>query len=446
MTLKWTRSRTATAAAVALLTAPSMFASALDLTVANCDDLRSLTGLSNLQEDTTLLLDVPTETFGNPDLNWIACDILTTVRIEGPYKVVVTTDLPNYNFENARFEITDGAEVTFVVDGGLSFNYALSQGSDGGAIYVDNNSAATFDVTGTTSFEGNTAQPGFQGGAVFAAGKVEFMSRVDFISNEVVHFEDSPASYGGAVGVASLGNVDFYDDVDFTANIAQSGGSGGALANFGTVKFWGRSQFLFNTAEGGDIELTTTDAELTYTESRGSGGAIANFGTLIFEKRSEFTSNKATEDVNGENGYGGAIYAAYGSKTEFNRRTIWHDNEAASGGALYNLGEVWLYSNGFIRGNKAVGSIKAEGGHIYNLASVVGGEPIYTGGQISFFGDKTNLREGEAKRGGAYFTGGPGSSTAYSIVPNFIDNFASEFCNDWASGNTDPPSCIVPRG
>lgn len=60
------------------------------------------------------------------------------------------------------------------------------------------------------------------------------------------------------------------------------------------------------------------------------------------------------EDDNGTNGYGGAIFAAYGSKTEFNRRTIWHNNEAASGGALYNLGEVWLYSNGFIRGNKAV--------------------------------------------------------------------------------------------
>lgn len=44
------------------------------------------------------------------------------------------------------------------------------------------------------------------------------------------------------------------------------------------------------------------------------------------------------------------------------------------------------------------GSVKAEGGHIYNLASVVGGEPIYTGGQITLYGDKVNLREGEAKR------------------------------------------------
>lgn len=47
-----------------------------------------------------------------------------------------------------------------------------AQGSDGGAIYVENSSSAKFDVTGTTSFEGNTVQPGFQGGAVFAAGKV----------------------------------------------------------------------------------------------------------------------------------------------------------------------------------------------------------------------------------------------------------------------------------
>lgn len=62
----------------------------------------------------------------------------------------------------------------------------------------------------------------------------------------------------------------------------------------------------------------------------------------------------ALEDETGDGGYGGAIFAGYGSTMEFNRRTVWHDNEAASGGALYNLGEIALNSNGFIRGNKAV--------------------------------------------------------------------------------------------
>lgn len=60
------------------------------------------------------------------------------------------------------------------------------------------------------------------------------------------------------------------------------------------------------------------------------------------------------EDANGDGGFGGAIYAGYGSTTEFFRRTIWFYSEAASGGALYNLGEVMLYSNGFMRANKAV--------------------------------------------------------------------------------------------
>lgn len=64
------------------------------------------------------------------------------------------------------------------------------------------------------------------------------------------------------------------------------------------------------------------------------------------------------EDESGEGGYGGVIFAGYGSTTEFKRRTVWHDNEAASGGALYNLGEVMLNSNGFIRGNKAVVRMK----------------------------------------------------------------------------------------
>eukprot|EP00752_Nemacystus_decipiens_P016203 g14490.t1 len=397
----------AAALAVAVVVPPSsMMASALDLIAANCPDLRSLP--TTLTEDTTLLLDVPTVRYGDPTANWIACDEITTVHVDGPYKFIVTSDLPSYNFENTRFEIKGGAELHIILEAQLSFNYAESQGSNGGAIYVESGASATFDVPGGTSFEGNTVEAGYSGGVLYAGGEVEFLHGADFISNEARGSgSGDDVAGGGAVAVGPDGSVVFHGDAEFTNNKAHGGASGGALANFGSVSFLDYVDFFDNTSESG-----------------GNGGAVANFGSLFFGRRSSFNLNVATEDDAGEGGYGGAIFAAYGSITEFKRRTIWHDNEAASGGALYNLGEVTLNSNGFIRGNKAVGSVKAEGGHIYYLASVVGGEPIYTGGQIKFYGDKVNLREGEAKRGGALFAGGPGSSLIYFNEPNFIDNSA----------------------
>lgn len=128
--------------------------------------------------------------------------------------------------------------------------------------------------------------------------QVEFLQGVDFISNECQSSGDIAAGNGGAVAVGPDGAVDFRGNMGFTDNKAQSGGSGGAIANFGSVSFWDRSLFLYNTAGGGG-DLGSTD-----TASRGSGGAIANFGSMNFEKRSEFLYNTATGMFGGvQHGY-----------------------------------------------------------------------------------------------------------------------------------------------
>ncbi|CAM9564397.1 unnamed protein product, partial [Hapterophycus canaliculatus] len=331
--------------------------SALELKAANCPDLLALP--TKITEDTTLILDEPTETYGNPNMNWISCDEITTVYVDGPYKFVVTSDLPSYNFENARFEIKGGADLTFEFESQFSFNYAASQGSDGGAIYVESGSSATFDVPGGTSFEGNTVEGGYSGGVLYAGGNVEFKHSVDFISNEAGTSDGNTAGNGGAVAVGPDGSVSFLGWTDFTDNKAHSGGRGGALANYGDVHFGRRSSFAFNTA---------------------------------------------IEDASGEGGYGGAIFGDYGSTTEFKRRTIWYDNEAASGGGLYNIGIVILNGNGFFRLNKATGSIRAEGGHIYQEGFNVDGDGIhYVEGHINFLGAKFNMREGEAQDVSGYY-------------------------------------------
>ncbi|CAM9598207.1 unnamed protein product [Scytosiphon promiscuus] len=383
MTLPRARVLISMATAVGLITVGS---STLELRAANCPDLLALP--TTITEDTTLILEEPTETYGNPDMNWISCDEITTVHVDGPYKFIVTSDLEesSYNFENARFEIKGGADLTFELDVQLSFNYAASQGSDGGAIYVESGSSATFDVR--TSFEGNTVEGGYSGGVLYAGGDVEFNYGVDFISNEAGTSDGDAPGDGGAVAVGPDGSVNFADFTEFTDNKAHSGGKGGALANSGSVYFGRRSVFTFNTAE---------------------------------------------EDANGDGGFGGAIYGDPGSRTEFDRRTIWYDNEAASGGALYNIGIVTLNSNGFFRLNKATGSVRAEGGHIYLEGFNVGGDGItYTEGHINFWGETFNMREGEAQDGGAFFTG-PGSSFGQGGDLNYIDNTASRYCDNRAS-------------
>lgn len=63
---------------------------------------------------------------GSPPLRGLQ---ITTVHVDGPYKFIVTSDLPSYNFENIRFEIKGGAEFHFVIEAQLSLNYAESQAS-----------------------------------------------------------------------------------------------------------------------------------------------------------------------------------------------------------------------------------------------------------------------------------------------------------------------------
>lgn len=112
--------------------------------------------------------------------------------------------------------------------------------------------------------------------------QVEFLHGVDFISNEARGSADDAADVagGGAVAVGPEGSVEFQGDAEFTDNKAQSGASGGALANLGSVSFYDYADFFANTAQGG-----------------GDGGAIANFGSLFFGRRSSFIQNVAAGTI-----------------------------------------------------------------------------------------------------------------------------------------------------
>eukprot|EP00904_Undaria_pinnatifida_P004723 jgi/Undpi1/14251/HiC_scaffold_9.g03900.m1 len=351
----------AIAAAVAVVagTSSSILASAaLELTASDCAGFAALpTGA--MTEDVNLFLD---------DAVAFTCDEVTTVEVDGPFEFRVTSDNFNVAFTNIRFDITGGANFTLNLAveefmGNATFNGITGLAADGGVFYVESGSSATFMVP--MSFEDNSLTAGYSGAAVYAGGNVEFRYKAQFKGNKALRDGDYDAGDGGGLCVASRGEVSFDDHSYFTENEAESGGS---------------------------------------------GGAIANYGYLAFKRASYLTLNVAKENGDETGGFGGAIYTALGSSTVFERRAIMQYNTGASGGALFNEGTTTLESAGFIRGNKASGTDRADGGH------------IYTSGMVAIAGD-VNFREGSATDGGAVNIGSGGSLVTSGIV-TYIDNDA----------------------
>ena len=85
---------------------------------------------------------------------------------------------------------------------------------------------------------------------LFANEQVDFKYPVDFFGNKVLSDGDVDAGDGGALCVASRGEVSFQDFSYFTENEAESGGQGGAVANFGYLLFERASYLASNTAKG----------------------------------------------------------------------------------------------------------------------------------------------------------------------------------------------------
>lgn len=80
--------------------------------------------------------------------------------------------------------------------------------------------------------------------------QVEFRYKAQFKGNKALRDGDYDAGDGGGLCVASRGEVSFDDHSYFTENEAESGGSGGAIANYGYLAFKRASYLTLNVAKG----------------------------------------------------------------------------------------------------------------------------------------------------------------------------------------------------
>src|SRR5947209_16273573 len=198
-----------------------------------------------------------------------------------------------------------------------------------------NNTTRVFDVSGGTvaiagltianGLANSTAANGSNGGAIYHAGGTLNLAADVFSGNEADGTAAGDFGYGGAILNAPGATLNVTAG-KFTGNLATGDGKGrgGAIFNYGAATVIA-SAFTDNQAQGGSIGGTTS--------SSGSGGAIANLGSVPTSPTSPITAaslsvigSSFTDNVAhggpGTAGAGGALWNRYAIAPGDNAVTI----------------------------------------------------------------------------------------------------------------------------
>eukprot|EP00903_Cladosiphon_okamuranus_P014210 g13202.t1 len=326
----------------AILAAP---ATAVEYTVSTCADLADV--------DDTLAtgLTIDSATF--------SCDEYTRFRVRNTMTLKAT--VPAVEFSNFSLKVL--GELTVEPD--VTFTGVVEQVANGGVLYVDEGSTATF--MGTAYFLGNSVaneQLGpvscgegctrtargesyitKKGGAVHNKGMLTFESDVIFESNEVTTEEAEEVGRGGAISNTGSGTIMFKGSLSMENNNADGffNGDGGAIYNRGDIVVDGESSFVTNrAADGGAIHQTgigsmTFNGMATFINNDARdyrGGAIYNEGVMNFNAGSVFDTNNAYGS--GDGGDGGAIYNTDGGEITLDGPNKFEGNNGYRGGAIFN--------------------------------------------------------------------------------------------------------------
>ena len=240
----------------------------------------------------------------------------------------------------------------------------------GGGIYNDQGNMFLTE----TVLSNNEASSGNGGGIYNDMGHVELMESV--VGGESPADGNSAGDDGGGIYTQQplIGNASLLLTESSVSNNTADG-SGGGVFNFNDHVELTRSFVLDNTAAGngggiytfGEDEnpetLLISDSTISGNEAtEGSGGGIYNFRDHVELFETTVSHNTAGDD-------GGGIFTqgiGVDQTLLIDRSTI-SDNEAVSGGGLFNFGDVVTISNSTISGNDATGG---GGGGIANGARV----------------------------------------------------------------------------
>lgn len=216
-------------------------------------------------------------------------------------------------------------------------SFTGNSASNGGAIYSQSDTSIS-----DSSFTSNSAS--YNGGAIFSEKGKANVSRSIFTGNSAI------GQAGGAIYNNSIISITFSAFTDNSAN------SSGAISNFKKADV-SNSNFTNNIAvKGGAFgnwgEASISDTNFMSNSAEEDGGAIYdNDATSI--SNCLFAGNSAGDE-------GGAIRNTEDSEVDVSQ-SIFRDNEAEDGGAIYSWGELNVSRSTFTN-NSAI----EEGGGIAN--------------------------------------------------------------------------------
>ena len=234
-----------------------------------------------------------------------------------------------YN-NNAAFTMEGGS----IADNTVVRDSSVADSSHGGGVY---NNCNTFKMTGG-SITGNAVDGGANdtsyGGGVYNRSEGTFeMSGTATVSGNT-------ANYGG--GVVNFGTFKLSD----TATIADNIGTLVRIADRG-------GGGVFNAAT-----FTMTGGEIKNNKTSGYGGGVCNVSTTFTMEGGSITGNSTTAGTSG-----GGVFNYYSTFTMSGASAI-NNNTASSGGGVKNVQGTFNMNGGEIKNNKATGG---SGGGVYNV-------------------------------------------------------------------------------
>eukprot|EP00904_Undaria_pinnatifida_P009032 jgi/Undpi1/5259/HiC_scaffold_2.g00540.m1 len=315
----------------------------------------------------------------------ISCDSNTNFRVTQDSTLELTSSLEELKLVNVRLSVASGSSLVVSAPNLEWQSEETREDRVGAALSVSGGGTATFneDVTFTGCSIAEQLNTGESGGAVFNKGTIEFMSDAMFTGTT-----DGGAMYNS-------GNVTFSGDAIFEGNKKSNlfrFGGGGILTEDGFITFKSSASFVGNEAEQSYGE---NSVGIEYDGGQGGGLRVGNydrFATVVFEGPSFFVGNKAAE--------GAGLYSYRddplpSSSVIFEGLATFEDNVATSVGDASGGGAVAVRESNvaFQGGIVATGNVAKDGGVLKLLSSyavinidgpvtMTGNEARYQGGAV----------------------------------------------------------------
>lgn len=308
-----------------------------------------------------------------------------------------TTFYNNVGGDGGAVRVQDGAVASWTGQTNFTRNFADSTGA---ALYLED---AVVNFTGETTFADNSAW--IVSGVLLAKhSEVSWSGVMSFDNNSL-----RESLEGGGTVEVSDSNISWQGETWFNGGY---GGNGGAIRAFRSRVSWeGKTTFCDNVAD-----------------LNGGALSIESSSSVFWTGETLFCNNRVLDDGSFGGGLGGALYVQ-DSTVRWNETTVYLNNSAYTGGAVYADGAVnmvWEGTSNFTDNTATTnGGAVALGTDVSldlgtfgtnlsltgNVADIAGGAVYQSGTNYGVTWNGTTFKSNSALNGGAVYTVASGTAT-----------------------------------